>query len=226
MLQKPLEEFLLNQLTESRNELFNSILPHRTRHVTVVLENFFQPHNFSAVLRSCDCFGIHDVHIIENENNYQRNPKINMGSDKWLNIKRHNALENNTKACIDSLKADGYKIVAAHPHGEATPLQNLNLNHKTAIIFGTEKAGISDIVKENVDEYMTIPMFGFTESFNVSVAAALTLNHIKHQLMNSTIDWQLSPNDKGDVLEMWLQRNVKDYEKLRLEWLSRADLAE
>lgn len=221
MLPKELETFLLDQITESRKGLFDTILPHRTNHVTVVLENFFQPHNFSAVLRSCDCFGIHNVHIIENENNYQRNPKINMGSDKWLQINRHNKLDNNTKSCLKQLKNDGYKIVAAHPHGQATPLQNLDLSHKTAIVFGTEHEGISDIVMQEADEFMTIPMFGFTESFNVSVAAALTLNEIKHKLLQSNIDWQLSDMDKADVLEMWLERNVKDYGKLKNEWLKR-----
>lgn len=224
MLPKELESFLLSQITEHRKELFDSILPHRTNHVTVVLENFFQPHNFSAVLRSCDCFGINNVHIIENENSYQRNPKINMGSDKWLRINRHNRMDNNTASCLKQLKQDGYKIVAAHPHGEATPLQKLDLTHKTAIVFGTEQQGISDIVKQEADEFMTIPMFGFTESFNVSVAAALTLSEVKQKLLNSEINWQLSEPDKAEVLEMWLERNVKDYQKLKTEWLKRNNL--
>lgn len=221
MLPKELENFLLNQITEHRRTLFDNILPHRTNHITVVLENFFQPHNFSAVLRSCDCFGVHNVHIIENENSYQRNPKINMGSDKWLRINRHNRLDNNTSSCLKQLKQDGFKIVAAHPHGKATPLQQLNLTSKTAIVFGTEQQGISEIVKQEADEFMTIPMYGFTESFNVSVAAALTLSEVKQKLIHSDINWQLNDHEKSDILEMWLERNVKDFSKLKSEWLKR-----
>lgn len=221
MLAPELEAFLLNQITDKRRQLFDDILPHRTKHISVVLENFYQPHNFSAVLRSCDCFGIHDVHIIENDNKYQRNPKINMGSDKWVEIHKHNKEDHNTAACLKALIASGHKIVAAHPHEKQTALQDLDLSQKTAIVFGTEHAGISDVVKEMAHEFMYIPMYGFTESLNVSVAAALTLNSIKNRLLQSNINWQLNETDRANIMEIWLERNVTDYKKLVREWNAR-----
>ena len=210
----------IKQLSERRQTLFAEVLKYRTNHIKVVMEDFYQPHNFSAVLRSCDIFGINSVHIIENLNRYQTNPKVNMGSDKWVNITKHNELENNTLACFNTLKKDGYKIVAAHPHAKQCDLPELDISQKTAILFGTEKAGISEIAKENADAFVCVPMYGFTESFNVSVAAALTLSSIRERLNNSEINWQLSPEEKDNILDTWLSRCVNGYEELRKEFFN------
>ena len=221
MNEKEFLDYAFNQLSENRQELMKEVLAKRTNHVTVILEDFYQPHNFSAVLRSCDIFGINKVNIIENKNRYQSNPKVNMGSEKWVDIKKFNQLENNTEACINQLKKDGYKIIAAHPHESKKSLHDVNLDQKTAILFGTEKAGVSDIAMEHVDEFMAIPMYGFTESFNVSVAAALTLSHVRHVLNDSDINWQLNEEDKNQVLDRWLSKCINGYSKLKTQYSQR-----
>lgn len=206
-----LQAHLLAYVNENRRELLLKTIQERTKHVTVILENFFQPHNFSAVLRSCDCFGIQDVHIVENNNHYKTNPKVNMGADKWLSLNRYQENAFNTDVCFETVKAKGYQIIAAHPHTNDVSLYDLDISKPTAIVFGTEKEGISDYVKENADGFMSIPMYGFTESFNVSVAAALTLSHIKHKLMTSDINWKLNQADYYEILDDWLQKSLKGY---------------
>ena len=111
------------------------IIQQRTRHVTVALENIFQPHNASAVLRSCDCFGVQDVHVIENTNEYAPNREIDMGSSKWLNIQHYSETENNTLECINKLKAKGYKIVATTPHENDSFIDELPVDQPVALLF-------------------------------------------------------------------------------------------
>jgi len=214
-----LQQYLLSNVNENRRELILKAIKDRTKHLTVVLENFFQPHNFSAVLRSCDIFGIQDVHIVENNNNYKTNPQVNMGADKWLSLNRYQEKEFNTDTCFKNLKDKGYKIIAAHPHHDDVDLFDMDISQPTALVFGTEKEGISDYVKENADGFMKIPMYGFTESFNVSVAAALTLNHLKQKLNTSPqINWQLSPEDRYAILDDWLQKCLKGYVPYKQEF--------
>src|SRR5580698_6128827 len=102
--------YLSGFVTEERKKRFDEVIKNRTRHVTIGLEDIFQPHNASAVLRSCDCFGIQDVHIIENENKYTFNPNVSLGSEKWLTLKRYNDGDKSLDNCIDVLKKQGYAI--------------------------------------------------------------------------------------------------------------------
>ncbi|MBI9015598.1 MAG: RNA methyltransferase [Clostridiales bacterium] len=186
------------------------VLAHRTKYVTVVLEDIFQPQNASAVLRTCDCFGIQDVHIIENRNEFNVDPEVVMGSSKWISIHRYNQQQNNTREAIQKLKKQGYRIVATSPHKDDVNLESLDLNAgKLALVFGTELTGISDIVREEADEFMKIPMYGFTESFNISVSAAISMHHLKHRLHQSSIDWQLSEADRQQVYLQWLKQSIK-----------------
>ena len=108
--------YLQQFVTERRLKLFDSRLENRTRYLTVVLEDIFQPHNASAVMRSCECFGIQDLHIIENRNAYRINPDVALGSYKWLTLKRYNLPGDNTTRALVLLKQEGYRIVAAMPH--------------------------------------------------------------------------------------------------------------
>ena len=153
-------------ITPHRSELIDNVLKMRTRYLTVVLEDIYQPHNASAVLRSCDCFGIQDIHIIENRNKYRLNPDITLGSDKWLDIHKHSRNDkNNTLMAINFLKKKGYKIVATTLQTNSISLEEFNLtNQKTAILFGTELNGLSDDAMNNADEFIKIPMFGFTQT--------------------------------------------------------------
>jgi tRNA (guanosine-2'-O-)-methyltransferase len=205
-LAKYLEEFV----TRNRKEIINKVLECRTRYITVVLEDIFQSQNASAVLRTCECFGIQDVHIIENKNKYVINPDVVLGSNKWLNIIKYSKKENNTKAAIDALKSKGYRIVATIPDRNSTSLENFCLkNGKVALLFGTELIGLSDEIIELSDEYLSISMFGFTRSFNISVSAAIILYHLVSELRSSQINWSLSELEKQDIKIKWLKESIK-----------------
>ncbi|MBN1115759.1 MAG: RNA methyltransferase [Bacteroidales bacterium] len=209
---KNLEEFV----TEERKNLFASNIKNRTRYLTVVLEDIFQPHNASAVLRTCDCFGVQDVHIIENQNEYDVNPDVALGSQKWLNLYKYNQKENNTKDAISKLKKSGYRIIATTPHTNDVELEVFNLNKgKAAILLGTELRGLSQEALELADEYLKIPMFGFTESFNISVSAAMILHFLTYKLRNSeSINWRLSQQEQDEIRLEWLKTSIKDSENI------------
>ena len=142
---KALSAFLEKMVNENRLELLDKIMQDRTRYVTVVLEDLFQPHNASAVLRTCDCFGIQDIHIVENRNEYTLNPEVELGSAQWLNMHRYNNTENNTLSAIEGLKKNGYRIVATTPHTDDVDLPDFRLEEgPVALLFGTEMRGLSD----------------------------------------------------------------------------------
>lgn len=209
---------LLNYLQqfapEGKIDLFEEKIKERTKHITVVLEDIFQPHNASAVLRSCDCFGVQDVHIIENRYKYQVNPDVALGSSKWLNLHKHNQNEENTIACFKRLKEQGYKVIATTPHKNDFSLYDIPVNEKLAIVFGTEKEGLSETALSHADGYMRIPMYGFTESFNISVSAALSLYELTKRIRENNINWQLNDEDKNEVLLQWTKSAIKSADLL------------
>ncbi|WP_372644043.1 TrmH family RNA methyltransferase [Ancylomarina sp.] len=212
---KDLIQFLETVMLEGRIELIDKNVNERTRYVTVVLENIFQPQNASAVMRSCDCFGVQDLHVIENSNKYELNPDVVMGSSKWINLKRYNSKDENTLDAINSLKKEGYRIVATTPHTNDILLPDFDLTKgKSAFFFGTELTGLSDVVMDHADEFVKIPMYGFTESFNISVSASLVLNHLASALRRSNVDWQLTEEEKLDLKLEWYKRSVKSSEKM------------
>jgi tRNA (guanosine-2'-O-)-methyltransferase len=202
-------EHLIPFATDERLTRFNEILAHRMRHLTVVVEDVYQAHNTSAVLRSCDCFGVQDVHIIENKNEFSVNPDIALGSSKWLNVNRYNEQKNNTVECLRSLKKRGYKIAATTPHTDDVMLSDLDLSQPTALVFGTEKEGISDLVRQEADSFVRIPMYGFTESYNISVSAALCLYECTERIRKEGLNWELSESEKNEILLSWLKNSIK-----------------
>lgn len=201
-------DFLLTLLTEQRKQRLLDHIRYRTRHLTVVIENLYQPHNASAVIRSCDCFGIQDLHIIENKNPYRVNPNIVLGSNRWINIEKHPNGPLTTKHCLDGLKMYGYKIVATTPHIDSYTPENLPLDDKIALVLGAELEGISQEVNNNADYFLRIPMVGFTESLNVSVSAAICLYTLSNRLRSSAINWQLSPREQALTLIQWAKTNL------------------
>ncbi len=206
---------LSGYVTERRRELFDRVLNFRTRYITVALEDIYQSHNASAVLRTCECYGIQDVHIIENRNRYNINPDVLMGATKWLNLIRYNKLEYNTNEAIRDLKERGYRMVATTLNKEAVPLPEFDLHAgKIALFFGTELTGLTDQMLEQADEYLQIPIFGFTESFNISVSAAIILNQLIQELHQSGLDWKLSEAEREEQLLDWLKKSVRGGEHM------------
>ena len=211
---------LLEMVSDHKKELFTEIIQNRTRHLTVVMEDIYQSQNASAVLRSADCFGIQDVHIIENKNEYTLNPQVALGSSKWLNLYKYNASDNNTLMAYKELRSRGYQIVATTPHMKHVNLDDLDISKKTALVFGTELMGLSDVAIENADIHMKIPMYGFTESFNISVSAALCMHHLSEKIRKSDVDWQLTSQEKQDVLLNWARAVVKSSAEVERKILS------
>jgi len=221
---KTMNNKLINHLaqfiTESRWNLFNETIKNRTKYITVVLEDIYQSHNASAVLRTADCFGIQDVHIIENTNEYTISHDVALGASKWLDLKKYYQKEENTVDAINKLKTEGYRIVATTPHSNDVNLEDFDLlKGKTALLFGSEQPGLSKVAMENADEFLKIPMYGFTESFNISVSASIILHYLTHKLRNSNIQWQLTDNEKNMVLIDWLKRTIKGGDLIAKEFL-------
>lgn len=198
----------------------DDVIANRTSHVRVVLEDIFQPHNASAVMRSCECFGIQHLHVIENRYKYTLNRDVAMGSSKWINLHRHNEEDrDNTAACIKDLRDAGYSIVATSLDPSSIPLHDLPLNRKTSIWFGTEEEGLSDSVLSNADTHVHIPMLGFTQSFNISVSAAICLYEIRTRLSRSAEDPGLEDAERRKIYRLWLHSALKNCEILERGFL-------
>ena len=193
--------------SENKRQLFDRLVKNRTRHISVVLEDVFQSHNASAVLRSCDCFGVQDVHVVEARNKYSPNSDVSMGSDKWVDYYKHP----NIRQAYDDLRAKGYRIVATLPHENDTMITDLDITRPTALVFGTELTGLTQEAVEYADAYVKIPMYGFTESFNISVCAALSLFYLTEKMRaDPAIHWQLSEEDQLTLKLYWSMQVVHD----------------
>jgi tRNA (guanosine-2'-O-)-methyltransferase len=210
-MESKLIQYLSGFVTPERLSLFNKILSLRTNYLTVVLEDIYQTQNTSAVVRTADCFGIQNVHVIENKNSFQVNPDVVRGASNWITLNRYNESDMNTTSALRKLKQDGYRIVLASPHDHDINLESFDLSKgKAAIVFGCERPGLSEFANREADEFMKIPMVGFTESLNVSVSAAITLHHLSNQLRYyTTIDWHLTDDEKQKILLDWLRVSIK-----------------
>ncbi|MBU1370865.1 MAG: RNA methyltransferase [Bacteroidetes bacterium] len=209
MQTKVLLNFLLEYITPERKAKFDKVLNNRTRHITIVLEDIFQPHNASAVLRSCDLTGIQDVHIIENQYEYDINPDVVVGSTKWLNLYKYNSTKFNTPDAYESLRKKGYRIVATSPHESGYTPENLPLDQPVALVFGTEKTGLSEEALAQADAFVRIPMVGFTESYNISVSAALLLYTLTNRLRLTDFSWPLTETERDELMLQWCRNTIK-----------------
>lgn len=212
MKDQVLKEFY-NIITPNKQDMFDRISDLRTKHVTVVLENVYQEHNASAVLRSCDCFGIQELHVIEKDNQYKVQRDIALGAGRWVDMYNYNRGQEVTKDCISKLKNSGYRIIATSPHAEKT-INDIELDQPMAFVFGTERRGISPEVETLADEFVKIPMYGFTESFNISVSVAIVLNTIRTRLELSDLNWRLSEQEKIDLKIKWCKKILNGGEAL------------
>ena len=172
------------------------------------------------MVRSCDVFGVQEMHIIENEYQFYASRMVAKGAQKWIDFNMYNQQHtNNTVACIEDLKSKGYKIIATTPHNESCILQDFDVSQKSAFFFGVEKSGLSSDVKENADGYLKIPMVGFTESLNISVAAAIILQNVTERLRNSEVKWQLSETEKQLKYLNWLEKSIKNFKSKKEQYL-------
>lgn len=197
-------EYLESFLTPRRKELFRQVIDERTNHFTVAMQDVYQLHNTSAVIRSCDVFGIQNIHVVEEVNIKNIDREIAMGAQKWVDINRYTS----TQECLQELKKN-YRIVATSPH-QGVPLQDFDISQPAAFFFGTETNGLSEEVLQDADEFVQIPMFGFTESLNISVSAAIILQEITARMRRSDLSWELSEKEKLLKRLDWAQKNLKN----------------
>ncbi|CAM1367045.1 tRNA (guanosine(18)-2'-O)-methyltransferase [Tenacibaculum litopenaei] len=219
MMNPDLLKYLEGYVTDKRKALFQNVLAERTKHFTVVLEDIYQAHNASAVVRTCDIFGIQDIYAIENRYTNKVSRHVAKGSQKWLDIHRYREQTDNTAHCIADLRAKGYQIIGTTPHNDSCLLPDFDVTKKSAFVFGVEKEGISDYIKEEADGFLKIPMVGFTESLNISVAAAIILQDVTSRAKQEGVEWQLNASEKQEIYEDWIQKSIKNVDKLIAHYL-------
>jgi tRNA (guanosine-2'-O-)-methyltransferase len=219
-LKLELIEHLSQFLTEERLHLFQEKLKERSNRITLVLEDVFQSRNISAAMRSADCFGIQNIHIIENKNNFIKDKSVSLGAGKWINIKQYNTEENNTINCLKKLKKEGYQIIATSPHNSNISLEEIDIkNNKIAIILGTELTGLSEKALSFADKRMKINMYGFTESLNISVSAAICCQSISSKMRKETTGWEVTEEEKTDILLNWIRNSIKSGKQIEEKFL-------
>jgi tRNA (guanosine-2'-O-)-methyltransferase len=216
MIAEHLEQFI----SSHKKEVVEKVLNARTRHVTVVLEDIFQSQNASAVIRTCECMGIQDVHIVENITKYSINPRVLKGSNKWIDIKHHaSKTTNNTIALFQELKAANYKILAADPAEDGVAIENVNLDDKLALVFGNELRGVSKEALAHCDQKVKIPMYGFTESYNISVSVAICLSTVVSRLHASERFVGLTDREKKLLKLKWYRKIVRRSDLIEREFI-------
>lgn len=162
-------------LQQARLDRIERVVAGRTRSLTVVLEEVHDPHNLSAVLRTCECFGLQEMHVVEGPDSPYRTAKlVARGADKWVDVRR----SRDVVATIRALQAEGFRVLASRLDGAAVPLPEVPCEEKLALVFGNESVGVSPQAIAACDGSFVVPMFGFTQSLNISVAAAVSLSWI------------------------------------------------
>ncbi|MGY5351166.1 TrmH family RNA methyltransferase [Wenyingzhuangia sp. IMCC45533] len=214
-MNQDLLNYLETFVTEKRKAAFKKVLSNRTRHFAVVLEDLFQKHNWSAVVRSCDVFGVQDVYTIENKYRAYISNGVGKGSQKWIDFHRFKNNENNTQDCVDALRENGYQIIVTTPHEESSFVADFDISKKSAFVFGVEGTGVSNELMSKADGYLKIPMVGFTESLNVSVAAAITLQNTTDRLRRSDLNWQLTKEEQDELYAQWIEKSIGSVKQIK-----------
>jgi len=202
-----LTDHLLAMITAERAARIEAVLASRTRHLTVVLEDIYQSHNASAAVRSCECFGIQDLHVIESANRFRPNKSIVQGAAKWVSLNRYKGTDA-TARCLRALKDAGYRVAAMSPEPDSIPIGALPVDEPLALCFGSEEPGLSRTARELADVAAAIPMQGFTHSLNLSVCAGIALEQLGGRLRTTRPGWELPPADRDRLRALWLARST------------------
>lgn len=208
--------YLEGFLTDNRKEKFLKVLDSRTNHFTVAIEDVFQLHNTSAVMRSCEVFGVQQLNVVEEKFGKSIDKEIAMGAQKWVDVNRYESISN----CVESLKSKGYQIIATTPHENDCLMDDFDISKPSALFFGTERDGLSEEVMKNADGFLKIPMVGFTESLNISVSAAILLQNLMSRLRNSDLDWHLSEEEMLEKRIQWAKSSIKDIKRIEARYFS------
>lgn len=214
--------YLEGFLTENRVEKFLKILEQRTNHFTIALEDIYQLHNTSAVMRSCEVFGIQNLHVVEEKYGKTIDKEIAMGAQKWVDVSRYNS----NADCVKALKEKGYQIIATTPHNDSCLLHEFDITKRSALFFGTERKGLSDEVMDEADGFLKIPMVGFTESLNISVSAAIVIQDITSRLRQSNIDWKLTEDEILSLRLAWAKNSIRDIKRIEERYMEMNNIKE
>ncbi len=207
-------------VSDHKKDFVERVLNERTRYVTIVLENIYQSQNASATLRTAECMGLQAVHIVENTAKYHLNIRVLKGADKWLEIHRYRTRgANNSETCFSKLKSEGYRIYVADPAEDGIAIDDVSIDEKIALVFGNELRGVSDYAVQHADAKVRIPMYGFTESLNVSVSVAISLNTILKKLRQSDVNFRLTEEEKNIIRLEWFKKIVRRSDLLEREFL-------
>ena len=209
-------EHLSRHVTPRRLHRMRTVLAERTRWITVVLEEVYQPHNASAVLRSCECFGVQEVHVVEERNEFRPSRDVALGAAQWLDVVHWKAGEGAAIGrCCDELAARGYRLVAATPAADAVSVDDFDPGAgPAAVLFGTELEGLTEEALGRCGERIHIPMAGFTESLNISVSAALVLRELTRRLRIGAADWRLGEAEREELLLRWLRGSINGSDEI------------
>jgi tRNA (guanosine-2'-O-)-methyltransferase len=207
--------YLEGFLTENRKEGFLRVLKNRTKHFTIAMEDVYQLHNTSAVMRSCEVFGIQELNVIEQKFGKRIDTEIAMGAQKWVDVFRYNSVQ----SCMDEMRAKGYQIIATTPHDESCFLHEFDITKPAALFFGTERDGLSQEVLDQADGFLKIPMVGYTESLNISVSAAIIIQDITTRLRQSAINWHLTEDEICEKRLDWTRKSIKDIDFIERKYL-------
>jgi tRNA (guanosine-2'-O-)-methyltransferase len=207
-MKKKLYEILCEHLTQHKRDLFDKMAAERTRHLTVVAEDIYQTQNASAILRSAECWGVQDIYVIENSHSFQVHHRIAKGAEDWLTLHRDNSESNNTKSCVEKLRKKGYRIVVTSVAPDALAPEELDISTPLAVVMGTELSGVSDEMIAWSDEKVHIPMYGFTESLNVSVASAILMQSLVSRMRRESINWRLTEEEQLEIKIQWARRSI------------------
>jgi tRNA (guanosine-2'-O-)-methyltransferase len=166
-------------------------------------------------MRSCEVFGIQDLHVIEQRFGKRIDAEIALGAQKWVDVHRHQS----NQLCMDHLKENGYQIIATTPHDSSCLLSDFDITKKSALFFGTEKLGLSAEVLQQADGFLKIPMVGFTESLNISVSAAIIMQYLTDKLRKSNVNWQLNEEQIIKKRLDWARKSIKDIDFIEKRFL-------
>jgi len=210
-------EYLSSYLTANRLNLINKVVQERTKHITVVIEDVYQERNAGALVRTCDCFGIQNIHIIEKEHSFKASHAISQGANKWVDLHIYKSIE----TCIHKLKVDGYTILATTPHQQSIQLEEIDIDKKTAILFGSELNGLSEKALALADGYLSIPIHGFSESYNISVSVGIILYNLSNKLKASNVNWQLKEHEILEKKIDWAKKTIPRGDKIAEHYLAK-----
>lgn len=195
-------------VTDHKRALIDRLAPLRTRFITAVVENSLGPHNASAVVRTCDLVGVQHLHVIEDQGTFRMNDAITLGAGKWVDLHRFGG-EQAREHCLQHLRAQGYRIVATSPRADGYTPTTIPIDQPLAFCFGTEQHGLSNDLIASADMHLRIPMYGWTESYNLSVSVAIVLHTVMERVRAAGDHWRMDDDDVLRIKVRWLRAIIQ-----------------